>query len=42
MPVTIATKNGEQTFEKPVVTIGTHPNCEVKVQCPVDFILIVE
>ena len=42
MPVTIATKNGEQTFDKPVVTIGTHPNCEVKVQCPVDFILIVE
>lgn len=42
MPVTIATKSGEQTFEKPVVTIGTHPNCEVKVQCPVDFILIVE
>ena len=42
MPVTIATKNGEQTFEKPVVTIGTHPNCEVKVQCPTDLILIVE
>ena len=42
MPVTIATKNGEQTLDKPVVTIGTHPNCEIKVQCPVDFILIVE
>lgn len=42
MPVTIATKNGEQTYDKPVVTIGTHPNCEVKVQCSVDFILIVE
>lgn len=42
MPVTVATKQGEQVFDKPVVSIGTHPNCEVKVQCPVNFILIVE
>ncbi len=42
MSLTISTKSGEQIFDKPVVTIGTHPNCEVKVQCPINFILIVE
>lgn len=42
MSIIIATKQGEQTIDKPVVAIGNHPNCEIKIQSPVNVILIVE
>lgn len=42
MSVTIATKNGEQLFNKNVVTVGTQPNCDVVVNSPVQFVLSIE
>lgn len=42
MSVTIATKNGEQLFNKNVVTVGTQSNCDVVVNSPVQFVLSIE
>lgn len=43
MPVIIATKNGETLFsDKNLITVGSHPNCDVLLKVPVKFVLSVE
>ena len=43
MPVIIATKNGEKSFQdKNVITVGSQANCDVVVNVPVNFVLSVE
>lgn len=43
MPVIIATKNGERSFQdKNVITVGSQANCDVVVNVSVNFVLSVE
>lgn len=43
MPVIIATKNGEKSFQdKNVITVGSQANCDVVVNVSVNFVLSVE
>ena len=42
MPVIVATKNGEQTFNKDVITIGSMGNCDVVVPVSVKILIIVD
>ncbi len=42
MSVIIATKEGEQVFNKQIVTVGNQPNCDVVINVPINFVLSIQ